>query len=158
MKKIYVLVVAVSLLSVDMWAQTAAKSIFAEIGGPGVASLNFDTRFNKKEDGLGMRAGFGGFSVDGSGVIFLPVGLNYLIGKDGKNYFEVGAGITPIITTGDASIEGDGPFETTFGHLNIGYRLQPPKSGFTFRASINPVFGKKFFWPYYAGVSFGYKF
>jgi hypothetical protein len=27
-----------------------------------------------------------------------------------------------------------------------------------FRVAINPVFGKGFFWPYYGGVSFGYKF
>lgn len=157
MKKIRFLVFALLFFCIPGFSQSAAKSVFAEVGGPGIASLNFDTRFSKKEDGLGMRVGFGGFSIEGTGVVFLPVGLNYLLGKDGKNYFELGAGVTPIIGTGEASTD-NGPFETTFGHLNLGYRLQPAKAGFTFRASINPVFGKGFFWPYYGGVSFGYKF
>jgi hypothetical protein len=34
-------------------AQTAAKCIYVELDGPGIASLNFDTRFSKSEKGLG---------------------------------------------------------------------------------------------------------
>jgi hypothetical protein len=158
MKKVSFLVFASLVFSLSASSQSAAKSVFAEIGGPGIASLNFDTRFNKREDGLGMRAGFGGFVIDGSGIVFLPVGLNYLLGKDGKNYLELGAGVTPIFGIGDVNTDNGSPFETTFGHLNIGYRLQPSKPGFTFRASVNPVFGKGFLWPFYGGISFGYKF
>ena len=56
-------------------------------------------RFSQNEDGFGGRIGVGGFSLsDGFGsrasIFTIPVGLNYLLGKDGKNYFEIGAGFT----------------------------------------------------------------
>lgn len=140
----------------SMATAQSAKSVYAELGGPGLASFNFDTRFTGKEDGIGGRIGFGGLSIDGSGVLFIPIGVNYLLGKDQKNYFELGAGVTPVFATGD--ITSDGNFSTTFGHLLIGYRLQPKEGGFTFRAFINPIFGQGTFIPYYGGVSFGYKF
>jgi hypothetical protein len=133
-------------------AYSQAKSIYAELGGPGLASINFDTRFSKKEDGLGGRIGIGGLSIDGEGAVFVPIGLNYILGKDSRNYFEMGAGVTPVIGT------GSGDFAETFGHILFGYRMQPKDGGFTFRAFINPVFGNGFFVPYYGGVSFGYKF
>jgi hypothetical protein len=152
MKKIiFLFLVALSISEVS---SAQAKSVYFELGGPGLASINFDTRFSKSEAGLGGRIGVGGFSVDGEGVVFVPIGLNYLLGKDSKNYFELGAGVTPVLGTGDT----DDNFSTTFGHLLFGYRMQPANGGFTFRAFINPVFGSGFFVPYYGGVSFGYKF
>lgn len=144
-------------------AQKSAKSVFFEIAGPGLASINYDMRFNKKEDGLGFRAGVGGFSLNDNmvdvryTVVLVPVGLNYLLGKDGKNYFEVGAGITGVFTS-EKYTNDKATFNTTFGHLNFGYRLQPKNGGFTFRAAINPIFSSGGFLPYYAGISFGYKF
>lgn len=135
-------------------AQSAAKSVFFELGGPGLASFNYDMRFQHKEDGLGFRVGFGGFSVENSSLLFVPVGVNYLLGKDGRNYFEVGGGITAV----SAKNNSDETFGTTFGHLNFGYRLQPSNGGFLFRAGIVPIFNKDGFIPYYAGISFGYKF
>ncbi len=141
------------------YAQKAAKAVYAELGGPGVASLNFDTRFAKKEDGIGGRIGFGGFNIDGTSAIFLPIGINYIISKDKKHYFELGGGFTYVNYNDDFFNDEDkGAFQTSFGHLNIGYRVQPADGGFFFRAAINPVFGKGFFIPYYAGVGFGYKF
>ncbi len=157
MKKLIILLFISILLTCDINAQTAAKSVYAELGGPGIASLNFDTRFNKTEGGLGGRIGVGGFSIDGSSVVFFPIGINYLLGKDSKNYFELGAGVTPLIASSDFS-DDETNFSTTFGHLIIGYRLQPANGGITFRAFICPVFGSGFFVPYYAGISFGYKF
>ncbi|GAA4755623.1 hypothetical protein [Flavisolibacter ginsenosidimutans] len=138
---------------ISVFCHAQAKSVYFELGGPGLASINFDSRFSKGEAGLGGRVGIGGFSVDGDGVVFIPIGLNYIVGKDQRNYFEMGAGVTPVIGTGDA-----GDFSSTFGHLLFGYRMQPANGGFTFRAFINPVFGKGFFIPYYGGLSFGYKF
>jgi hypothetical protein len=149
MKKIVTLFI-VTLMATGAYSQ--AKSIYAELGGPGLASINFDTRFSKKEDGLGGRIGIGGLSIDGEGAVFVPIGLNYILGKDSRNYFEMGAGVTPVIGT------GSGDFAETFGHILFGYRMQPKDGGFTFRAFINPVFGSGFFVPYYGGVSFGYKF
>jgi hypothetical protein len=145
-----------SLLALSFYLITAAQqSIYVELGGPGLASFNFDTRFSGKTDGLGGRIGFGGFSIEGEGAVFIPVGLNYILGKDQKNYFELGAGVTPVFVSSSSS--GDN-FSSTFGHLLFGYRMQPQGGGFTFRAFISPVFGDFGFIPYYGGVSFGYSF
>jgi hypothetical protein len=163
MKKLILLLVVLSGIS-QVGKTQAAKSIYFELGGPGLASFNYDTRFSPKEDGIGGRIGIGGFSItsndwnggtDKVGVLFIPVGLNYILGKDGKNFFELGAGITPVIASNSFDSEN---FSTTFGHFLFGYRMQPKTGGFTFRAFINPVFGKFGFIPYYGGVSFGYKF
>ncbi len=144
-------------------AQTAAKSIYFELGGPGIASINYDMRVQKKEDGLGFRVGVGGFKLDYTSALFVPVGLNYLLGKDSRNYFEIGGGVTFVSLKDNYFYSPtypneDAEFESTFGHLFFGYRLQPKNGGFLFRAGLNPVFGKGYFIPYYAGVSFGYKF
>jgi hypothetical protein len=155
MKKIAIIAL-VLISSVTMANSQAAKSVFFELGGPGLASINFDTRFSSREDGFGGKVGIGGFSIDGEGAVFIPVAVNYLFGKDGKNYFEVGGGVTPVIVSSDEQ-DADN-FTSTFGHLNFGYRLQPQKGGFTFRAFISPVFGSWGFFPYWGGVSFGYKF
>jgi hypothetical protein len=159
MKRTAILVLALILTAGAVNSQ-AAKSIYFELGGPGLASINFDSRFSKKEDGLGGRIGVGGFSIDGTGIVLIPVGLNYLLGKDGKNYFEIGGGITPVIVSNnnDNFDNDDDNFSSTFGYLNFGYRLQPAKGGFTFRAFITPIFGSWGFFPYWGGVSFGYKF
>jgi hypothetical protein len=96
----------------------------------------------------------GVFTVDTSGAVLIPLSLNNLVGKDNKSYFEMGAGVRPVIGTGD----GGSDFSSTFGHLSVGYRRQPEKSVFLFRAFIVPVFGNGFFVPYYSEVAFGYKF
>lgn len=162
MKKIIITLLFIASLQL---CNAQAKSVFFELGGPGLASINYDMRFSKAENGLGGRVGIGGFSLgfnDGglnarSTVIFVPIGVNYLIGKNTKNYFEIGGGVTPVFT--NATVQNDSEnFSSTFGHLNFGYRLQPQNSGFTFRAFITPVFGEFGFFPYYGGVSFGYKF
>ena len=148
MRKLLILLITISvgLLS----EAQSAKSINFELGGPGLASFNFDTRFGPKEDGIGGRVGIGGFSLRADGdnvtVLFIPIGVNYLIGKDQRNYFELGAGVTPVIAS------------SSFGHVLFGYRMQPKDGGFTFRAFVSPVFGEFGFIPYFGGVSFGYKF
>ncbi len=162
------LIIVLACLTVSQFVLAQAKSVYFEIGGPGVASFNFDTRFTKSEKGIGGRAGFGGFSLsyndfnggrDRTTAVFIPVGINYLFGNDDRNYFELGAGVTPVIYKDDFSAnDNDGAFTATFGHATFGYRLQPKKSGFTFRAAITPIFGRFGFIPYYAGISFGYKF
>jgi hypothetical protein len=159
MKKIAIIVL-VLISSVTIANAQAAKSVFFELGGPGLASFNFDTRFGPHEDGIGGRVGVGGFSIGGSGAVFVPIALNYLFGKDGKNYFELGGGVTPVFASSDIDDDDneDLNFSSTYGHLNFGYRLQPAKGGFTFRAFISPIFGSWGFFPYWGGVSFGYKF
>ncbi|MBI1344225.1 MAG: hypothetical protein GC171_14980 [Terrimonas sp.] len=160
MKKLFILSLFSLAFLVESHAQ-AAKSVYFELGGPGLASFNFDTRFGPREEGLGGRIGVGGFSIssgsDKYGVVFIPIGLNYLLGNDGKNYFELGGGITPVFSSSNTSSSSDN-FSSTFGNILFGYRMQPEKGGFTFRAFINPIFGSFGFIPYYGGVSFGYKF
>lgn len=159
MKKITVLFVTCLMLCASSYAQPA-KSVYAELGGPGLASANFDIRFSNSEGGLGGRIGVGGFGVDGFTVVGIPIGINYITSKDERNYFEVGGGFTPVFTN-DKTLNTNGSsdnFQTSFGHLWIGYRSQPKAGGFIFRAGVCPVFGKGFFIPYYFGISFGYKF
>ena len=155
MKKTAAIICFIFTLAISAKSQTSAKTVYFELGGPGLASVNYDMRFQNKNDGLGFRVGLGGFSIDDASVLFVPVGLNYLLGKDGKNYFEVGGGITAVSAKNHVDSE---TFGTTFGHLNFGYRLQPSNGGFLFRAGIVPIFNKDGFIPYYAGISFGYKF
>ena len=157
MKAFLKLCIVMLLISNNVSAQTAAKTVYVEIGGPGLASVNYDMRLQKKEDGIGFRIGLGGFAVNGESVVFVPLGLTYLIGKDERNYFELGGGVT-LVSTSEKSLQPSDNFATTFGHLYFGYRMQPKNGGFLFRAGITPVFNKEGFIPYYAGISFGYKF
>jgi len=156
MVKIIVLLLVSSTFLNVIYGQKAAKAAYAEIGGPGLASANFDMRFAKREDGFGGRVGIGGFSIDGTSILTVPVGLNFIIGKDQKNYFEIGAGFT-YISAKDRDFSSDN-FSSSFGNLTFGYRLAPERGGFFFKAAITPVFGSGFFVPYYAGIGFGYKF
>lgn len=152
-------VIMLFLFTKGVFAQNAASAVYAQIGGPGLASVNFDRRFANKEDGVGGRIGVGGFSIsDGAGerisIFTVPVGVNYLIGKDEKNYFEVGIGFTYI----SGNVSSNANFNSSFGNITLGYRLAPGDGGFMFKAEITPVFGKGFFVPYFAGLGFGYKF
>lgn len=140
----------------------ANKTVYAELGGPGLASFNFDTRFSGDTDGLGGRIGVGGFKIDDFGAVFFPLAVNYLFGNDDRRYFEIGAGAT-IVSIGDDDKEDDpdndsDPFTDSFGHVHFGYRLQPADGGFNFRAGVTPIFGKGYFIPYYFSLSFGYTF
>lgn len=90
----------VALLINAGYAQKAAKSVYFELGDAGLASLNYDMRFSKKESGFGFRVGAGGFTETnnygyGSGrnaILTIPLELNYLPGKGGRHYAELGAG------------------------------------------------------------------
>lgn len=135
-----------------------AKSVFAELGGPGLASFNYDMRFSHRQDGIGGRIGVGGLYLYDAGAIFVPIGVNYLLGKNNRDYFELGAGVTYTYASSNSYNDPDDIFRNTFGHFNFGYRLQPANGGFMFRASINPLIGSKVYLPYFGGVSFGYKF
>jgi len=132
-----------------------AKNIYGEIGGPGILSLNYDQRF-KGQKGLGFRVGAGGIGFLTSGVFAIPVGLNYLSGSNG-HYLELGAGASAItITDGEDFFENSS--STVFGYLNFGYRYQPEKNGFTGRVFVSPLITGAGVFPFYGGISFGFKF
>lgn len=69
MRKITLLFVIACFSSTSIEAQTAAKSIYGEVGGPGIFSINFDTRFSKQENGFGMRVGIGGIDLSGPSFV-----------------------------------------------------------------------------------------
>lgn len=134
-----------------------AQSVYGEIGGNGILfSANYDFRFKKSDKGLGMRAGLGFFGGSGGGLVTVPVGLNYLIGK-APSYLEVGLGYTYVsITSEDNFIEGAGSLLVP----SIGYRFQPSNKGFTGRVIISPLIGlgEGGGWVMFGGISAGYKF
>ncbi|MCO6497699.1 MAG: hypothetical protein J5I50_08575 [Chitinophagaceae bacterium] len=137
------------------------KAVYAELLGPGVFSVNYDMRFSNREDGFGGRIGVGGLwakdEVSKVGLLTIPAGLNYLFGNDGKNYFEVGLGVTYVKV--DASADEDSKmFNGTFGNATLGYRLAPEAGGFFFKIQLTPIFNKNGFFPFYGGVGLGYKF
>lgn len=158
MKQLFTLIIIAIFTFQNIQAQTGggpAKVVYAEAGGPGLLSVNYDMRLSNTQDGFGFRAGFGGWSVKESRLLLVPVGVNYLSSRNNRDYFEAGAGTT-IVSNSEGS--GEGPFKSSFGFISLGYRKQPSEGGYLFRAALVPVFGKGFFWPYYAGVSFGYAF
>ncbi len=135
MKKITILFTLTCICILTSFAQKAAISAYAELGGAGIASANFDMRLQKKEDGLGFKVGIGGLiansNFDRTTITTIPIGLNYLLGKDNRNYFEMGAGVTFISLREQSNNyygygnSSDSKFKSTFGHLYFGYRLQP---------------------------------
>jgi hypothetical protein len=162
MRKIPTLLIVAVLSGLCSTAQStggasaqSAKVVYGEIGGPGLLSINYDMRFSKTNDGFGFRAGFGGYSIKESKLLYVPLGLNYITSKNNNDYFEAGAGVSIV---SNSYGNGDGAFKSTFGFLSLGYRKQPADGGYFFKAALMPVFGKGFFWPYYAGVGFGYAF
>lgn len=160
--KLFKCILSAFFILIAAAANAQAKSVFFELGGPGITSVNYDMRFTKSESGFGGRIGVGALILSSSSTdrfswVLFPVGLNYLIGKDERNYFELGAGVTPVYSSNKYD-QNSKNFRSSFGHLNFGYRFQQKNGGFLFRASINPVFGNGFFLPYYGGISFGYKF
>lgn len=158
MKRIFTIIIFLSFFF-DLKAQSA-KVVYGEIGGPGLASLNVDTRFNGTNSGFGARIGLGGFSINNTGLLLIPVGINYLLSNDQKNCLELGAGISFLkVSLGiEDSNESEVTPNSSFGYLWLGYRLQPIDDGICFRAGICPLFGSGTFIPYYAGISLGYKF
>ncbi|HEV8079237.1 MAG TPA: hypothetical protein VGP43_00890 [Chitinophagaceae bacterium] len=143
-----------------------------EIFGPGsLFSLNYDARFAKKEKGLGFRFGIGGSplgifgeSCNRGSLISLPVGLNYLIGKN-RHYAEFGGGYSLILISatkrGCLGFKGSFFSDDTapYGYILAGYRYQPiNKSGVTYRAFISPLFQPGFNVKLWGGASIGYRF
>lgn len=150
-----------------------ARNFYFEVLGPGALySVNYDSRFKNRQDGLGWRAGVSYYAQDGDNLFTVPLMLNYLLGKKGK-YFEIGAGLTFYHTnTSDVFFDQQQKYDATYnsyyyepekrtgvyGTLNFGYRYQPLDGGFSFRAGVSPVINSDNFIPYWPYVSFGYTF
>lgn len=161
MKKIILLSLCCMFCKFDFAQKN--QSIFFEIFGPGLASFNYDVRFsNAVNNSAGMRLGIGGWSTSSETVLTFPMGINYLAGgEDGKHFLELGANLTFVSFNQKSSSyygSSSSKYAETYGTLNIGYRSQPIKNGFQFRVSLNPIITNGEFYPFYFGISFGYKF
>jgi hypothetical protein len=137
--------------------------VFLELLGNGIFySVNYDTRFSKKVDGLGGKVGFGYISIDGDHYSSFPFLVNYLIGKNG-HYFEMGAGANFLVADFDNGVGVfDKPeiakWEGWSGTISLGYRYHPVDGGFLFRAGFTPIVKRGEFNPFWPQVSFGYAF
>jgi hypothetical protein len=146
------------LSSILVFAQRS-KIIYAELGGNAITySLNFDTRFSKTNDGLGVRFGACFFRND---ALVFPLQLNYVIGKNDHG-LELGAGIYPLISLIKSTENVFAPSAAVMS------RYQPTDKHFSLRVGWTPTFFKTEnqshgfdfsgvfrLWP---GLSLGYKF
>lgn len=174
-KYMFVLLLTASFshrLFAQMEDKVAYRAGFVELGGPSIVfTFNYDFRFDKTmPDGLGLRAGIGGYAVGESYEVSVPVMVNYLAGKRGK-YFEAAGGAIFAKSTMDILFLREKSFPIA-GAVYLGYRIQPADGGFVFRAGLPFIFGSysdfnyttnltenRFFAsPWYPGVSFGYAF
>jgi hypothetical protein len=149
------------------------NNVYVELGGNGIAfNVMYESRFNKSSDGLGFKAGIGGFSGSSTKMVTLPIGLNWLLTKDNKNFFEMGFGATFLHYDENYAWywpDGSGnryPTEvigltidnknSLFGHMTLGYRRQPPSGGITWGIAVTPQYNQNGFWPIWIGAKFGY--
>ena len=175
MKKIFALNL-ISLIYTQGYSQQkyslhASQWQLEAFGPASLFSINYDTRFGKKEKRLGFRFGLGGSplgtlgeSCNRGSQISLPIGLNYLIGKT-IHYAEIGVGIVPTVI-GGTKVFCTGLKESffsdvteTYTYLLAGYRYQTnKKAGVTYRAFISPLFQPGFNVKLWGGASIGYRF
>lgn len=174
--------VCLFLLSVNFftgYSQSAvskkASQFQIESLGPGsLFSIKFDTRFAKRENGLGFNIGIGGAplgmfgqSCNSGFQLALPFGLNYLVGKQ-NHLLELGTGYVPTISGGtkrfclpEAGTKPDFFSEdmSSYWYLLSGYRYQPaPKKGVTYRLFISPLLRTNFPLKFWGGGSIGLRF
>jgi len=145
------------------------NGIYVEGLGPGFFySFNYDRIISD----VALRIGIGYVSISATSVngqesahaywLSLPFDVNYIGIGSKKHIFELGGGGTVVSVGAGASSLGvessaGGSATLFYGHLNIGYRLQPPTGGFMLRTGVSPIIGKGVFlpWPYIAlGATF----
>ncbi len=136
-----------------------ASQVYLEAGGSGIIySVNYDGRFGKIENGLGMRIGIGGASAGGTGYVAVPLQINYLLGSKGQ-YMEIGGGITFVsASVSDFFDDEDVSGSTVAGSFVLGFRKQPfGKKGITWRVAFTPFISAGGFTPS-GGASIGFRF
>ena len=136
-----------------------AQNLYFEIGGPGLAlTVNYDTRFGEKRNGLGYRVGAGYFADGGNNVFTVPLQVNYLFGET-TSLLEIGGGTTFLNSYGDNKGKHF-IFDRVTGFVGtatLGYRYQPEEKGFNFRIAFVPIFYDEGIIAA-GGISFGYTF
>jgi len=151
---------------------THATQLHLEFFGPGIfSSLNIDSRFAKKENGVGFRIGIGitplGFlkhHCNTGSLNAFPLEVNYLIGKN-RHLLELGAGGEFLFMSGTKRYcfgmekEFFSEETTNLWFTSVGYRYQPVhKKGITYRVFASTMFQKDFPAKFWGGASIGYRF
>ncbi len=127
------------------------NGLYVELLGPGFwYSINYDRVISD----IAIRAGIGYFSISAASAngqqaasvywITIPIDVNYIGIGSKKHIFEVGGGATILSVGAGASsfgVDSSSSATLVFGHLNLGYRLQPPQGGFMLRTGISPIIG-----------------
>ena len=140
--------------------KVAKNAVYLELGGNGlIYTINYDRMIGNK---FNVRAGietYGAFSQngEGSGVIVLPVMVNYLAGQ-GNNRLELGLG--KLFSQINLDFGDDSRFSRFSDNTytaTIGFRHQPRNGGLLFRVGLTPIIGREltFMW---AGASIGASF
>jgi hypothetical protein len=186
MKKIIVALTFTFVFNIT-FAQNENKSAYRKsinldlFGGGIVANLSFDMRLKKGvQDGLGFRAGIGGFSMnnaitaDANGnaglsdfsLTTIPLEINYLVGKK-RSAFETGVGILSLYGRASGTLTNQNTNNVItydakgfgFGavYLKVGYRFQPLKNGVTFNFAYTPLINGAGF-QHYFGLGLGFSF
>lgn len=133
--------------------RTSTNAVYADLLGEGMLySVNYERIFL---DSVALRVGASylpfsfvttsGASVDAESyhLLTFPVTLSWVGLYSGKHGLEVGGGATMISTIGtppSGSIAADG--DQVLGTIHVGYRIQPPDSGFLFRVGALGMFGR----------------
>lgn len=174
-KQFVALQILMFLLNAFVYSQqpSSDKAFQVQIEALGPASLlsvNIDSRFGKKENGLGFRLGLGGSPLGMFGVscnvgtqISVPLGINYLVGKK-QHLLELGGGLVPTIISATKRYcpnlnPGFFSDETgSYAFLSAGYRYQPvQQKRKTYRVFISPLFQNGFSPKFWGGASIGFR-
>ncbi len=132
---------------------------FIEIGGNTfIYSLNFDSRFWKRNGGPGWRLGGGYIKLGNYEAAAATLMLNELLGFGG-HYVELGAGMT-IASGNTSSITSQpGNFTRLYATGNLGYRYQSIKEkGYVLRVTATPFTNNFKYLKWWGGITFGQKF
>ena len=151
------------------------RNVYIELLGSSVLTgVHYDQRFKRGQmNGLGFRAGVGGLSVRGTGdngeevsfgMAVFPMEVNVTTGRR-RSGFVAGAGLLPAYATGSVrETNGNGNFAAVEGvgllggFLNLGYRLQPLRSGLFLQFSYNPMILRGSGYNQWFGLSLGVGF
>lgn len=132
-------------------SKLARNSAFIEIGGPGILySANYE-RFVLPR--FGVRLGVSLFGLrerstgDALGVFTVPVTAQYLF-FPGSHHLELGLGVVAgVLWSGLNGARPTPPFGLVAATATVGYRYQPPRSGFLLRVAFTPLYAGERFSP-----------
>ena len=125
--------------------------LYIELGGNAIIwSVNIEARFKDRERlGWGLRLGAG---TIGEIAAFVPLGVNYVFGKQSSPHHFVGG----VGTTFLADFEENSG--QALGFFNFMYRFMPVHDGLTFHIGFTPYIDKWFNWRPWFGIGIGSNF